>query len=69
MLDEPVNGLDPMGVRQMRELLSSLATEYGMTIIILSHILSEIEHIAHKMGVLVNGTIAQEVSIEEIKEK
>lgn len=69
VLDEPINGLDPMGIRQMRELFSALAADYDMTIIISSHILSEVEHIAHKIGVLVNGTIAQEVSIKEIKEK
>jgi len=53
----------------MRGLFLSLATDYGMTIIISSHILSEIEHIANKIGVLVGGTIAQEVSLAEINEK
>lgn len=69
VLDEPINGLDPMGIRQMRGLFLSLATDYGMTIIISSHFLSEIEHIANRIGVLVGGTIAQEVSLAEIKEK
>lgn len=69
VLDEPINGLDPMGIRQMRGLFSSLAADYGMTIIISSHILSEIEHIANKIGVLAGGTIVQEVSLAEIKEK
>ncbi len=58
-----------MGIRQMRGLFSSLAADYGMTIIISSHILSEIEHIANKIGVLAGGTIVQEVSLADIKEK
>lgn len=66
ILDEPINGLDPMGIRQMRELFLSLCGE-GVTILISSHILSEIEHIADVVGVLVNGTIVQEVSMREIK--
>lgn len=69
VLDEPINGLDPMGIRQIRGLFLSLVADYGMTIIISSHILSEVEHIANKIGVLAEGTIAQEVSLAEIKEK
>ncbi len=69
VLDEPINGLDPMGIRQMRDLFLSLVADNGMTILISSHILSEVEHIANKVGVLVDGTITQEVSIKEVKEK
>ena len=68
VLDEPINGLDPMGIRQMRELFLSLVKDRGMTILISSHILSEIEHVADRVGVLVNGTIAEEVTIAEIRE-
>lgn len=67
VLDEPVNGLDPMGIRQMRELFLSLVKDRDMTILISSHILSEIEHIAYRVGVLVNGGIAKEVSMSEVK--
>lgn len=67
VLDEPVNGLDPIGIRQMRELFLSLTKDQDMTILISSHILSEIEHIADKVGVLVNGYIAKEVSMSEVK--
>ena len=67
VLDEPVNGLDPMGIRQMRELFLSLVKDRDMTILISSHILSEIEHIADRVGVLVNGRIAKEVSMSEVK--
>lgn len=66
VLDEPINGLDPMGIRQMRDLFLSLVNDYGMTILISSHILSEIEHIADKVGVLVNGTVTQEVPMAEV---
>ena len=67
VLDEPVNGLDPIGIRQMRELFLSLVKDQDMTILISSHILSEIEHIADKVGVLVNGHIAKEVSMSEVR--
>lgn len=67
VLDEPINGLDPMGIRQMRELFLTLAKDRGMTILISSHILNEIECVADRVGVLVNGTISKEVSISEIK--
>lgn len=66
ILDEPINGLDPMGIRQIRELFLSLCGD-GVTIVISSHILSEVEHIADVVGVLANGAIVQEVSIQEVK--
>ena len=67
VLDEPVNGLDPMGIRQMSELFLSLVKDHDMTVLISSHILSEIEHIADKVGVLVDGSIAKEVSMSEVR--
>ena len=68
ILDEPINGLDPMGIRQIRTLFLSLAKD-GMTLLISSHILSEIEHIADVVGVLTNGNVVQEVAICEIKKQ
>ena len=68
VLDEPINGLDPVGIRQMRELFLSLSREFGMTLLVSSHILSEIEHVADRVGVLVDGSIAQEVSMNEVRE-
>lgn len=68
ILDEPINGLDPMGIRQIRNLFLSLAKD-GMTLLISSHILSEIEHIADVVGVLTNGYVVQEVAICEIKKQ
>lgn len=67
VLDEPVNGLDPVGIRQMRELFLSLARESGMTLLISSHILSEIEHVADWVGVLADGSIAKEVSMAQVR--
>ena len=67
VLDEPVNGLDPVGIRQMRELFLSLARESGMALLISSHILSEIEHMADWVGVLADGSIAKEVSMAQVR--
>lgn len=67
ILDEPINGLDPMGIRAMRELFLSLAKEHGITILLSSHILSEIEHVADKIGVIVDGKIVSETDLAEVK--
>ncbi len=67
ILDEPINGLDPMGIRDMRNLFLELIREHGMTILLSSHILSEIEHTADMVGVIVNGTVVREISLEEAK--
>ncbi len=67
ILDEPINGLDPMGIREIRELLKRLAAEKEMTILLSSHILSEIEHIADKIGIIADGTVVQEVMLEDLK--
>ncbi len=69
ILDEPVNGLDPMGIREMRELFVKLVKEHQMTILISSHILSEIEHIADTIGVIANGTVVEEVALSTIKKQ
>lgn len=69
VLDEPINGLDPMMIRHMRDLLLILAKEYGKTILISSHILSEVEHIADKVGVIVNGALRQEVSLSAVRKQ
>lgn len=67
ILDEPVNGLDPMGIKEVRELFVRLAKEHGMTILLSSHILNEIEHIADKVGVIVDGRIVCESNLAQIK--
>lgn len=67
ILDEPVNGLDTMGIRKMRELFLSLSGESGVTILFSSHILSEIEHVADKVGVIADGRILCESDLSQIK--
>ncbi len=67
ILDEPTNGLDPAGMRQIRELLRSLCARYGTTILISSHILSEIESIADTIGIINGGTMQKEISMNEIE--
>jgi ABC-2 type transport system ATP-binding protein len=69
ILDEPINGLDPIGIRDMRSLFLSLIHDHDMTILLSSHILSEIEHVADLVGVIVNGTVVQEISLAEIKKQ
>lgn len=68
ILDEPINGMDPVGIKEMRDLFLSLTKE-GTTIIISSHILSEMEHVADTIGVIANGSIVEEVSLKEIQQQ
>lgn len=55
ILDEPTNGLDPAGISEMRELICSLPEKYGMTVIVSSHLLSEIDQMAEDIGIISNG--------------
>lgn len=68
ILDEPTNGLDPAGMKQIRDLLKTLCSEYGITIMISSHILSEIESIADTVGVINHGIMMKEISMKEIEQ-
>ncbi|MEK8129157.1 ATP-binding cassette domain-containing protein [Paenibacillus filicis] len=67
ILDEPINGLDPAGIREMRMLFKTLSREYGMTLLVSSHILGEIEQIADTVGVISEGRLVDEVSMETIR--
>ena len=67
ILDEPINGLDPIGIQEIRNLLLSLSKECGVTILISSHILSEISQIADKIGVIKNGKMVEQVSMKEFR--
>ena len=66
ILDEPINGLDPFGIKEIRTLLKRLSHEFGITILISSHILSEIENIADVIGFMDGGVLIEEVSKEEL---
>lgn len=68
ILDEPINGLDPDGIAELRELLHQLSRKFGMTILISSHILSELEHTATCFGILNDGKITKELSIQDIQQ-
>lgn len=68
ILDEPANGLDPAGMKQIRDLLKTLCAEYEITIMISTHILSEIESIADTIGVIHHGRMQKEITMEEIQE-
>lgn len=65
-LDEPINGLDPMGIKEMRDLFKMLCKDYGITILMSSHILGEIEQIADTIGIINNGRLIEEISMEKI---
>jgi len=64
ILDEPTNGLDPSGIIEIRNLIKRLPKEYGMTIIISSHLLSEIDQMATQVGIVSKGTLIFQDSIE-----
>ena len=69
ILDEPVNGLDPIGVAEMRDFLKRLTGEYGKTILISSHILSEIDLMADQIGIIHAGLLLEERNYRELKEQ
>lgn len=67
ILDEPINGLDPIGIKDIRELLLLLKEKYGTTILISSHIVSEIESVADTIGIIHHGKLLKEVKMESIR--
>ncbi|GFN33471.1 ATP-binding cassette domain-containing protein [Paenibacillus xylaniclasticus] len=68
IFDEPINGLDPLGIKELRNLFHVLCKQYGITIVISSHILGEIELIADTIAIMNNGRLMKEVSMERITE-
>ncbi|MGE7184449.1 ABC transporter ATP-binding protein [Peribacillus sp. NPDC006672] len=69
ILDEPTNGLDPIGIKDMRDLIRMLNKEYGMTFLLSSHILGEIEQVADRIGVIENGKLVNEVTLADISKQ
>jgi ABC-2 type transport system ATP-binding protein len=67
ILDEPINGLDPTGIIEVREILRSL-NEQGITLLISSHILSELSQIATRYGFIHQGNLVREISTAELQE-
>jgi len=69
ILDEPTNGLDPAGIGEIRELIKSLPKKYGITVIISSHMLSEIEQIATSVGIINDGKLLFQGKKEQLQKK
>ncbi|MBP1042462.1 ATP-binding cassette domain-containing protein [Vagococcus sp. BWB3-3] len=68
ILDEPTNGLDPAGIQEIRELIKSFPKEYGMTVLISSHLLSEVEQMATTVGIINHGTLLFQGALAELEE-
>lgn len=69
ILDEPTNGLDPIGIAEVRDFIKNLSVEHGKTILISSHILSEIALLADDIGIIDHGKLLEESSMEELERK
>ncbi|MDE6898464.1 MAG: ATP-binding cassette domain-containing protein [Lawsonibacter sp.] len=69
LLDEPINGLDPEGIREMRELLLGLNRERGLTILVSSHILGELSKIATRYGIIQQGRMVEQITAAELEQK
>ncbi len=69
ILDEPTNGLDPMGIRNLRQMLRDMSQKENISILISSHILSEVENICDRIIIINDGSIIEQFGIEEIKYK
>ena len=66
ILDEPTNGLDPAGIQEMRELICSLPGRFGMTVVVSSHLLSEIDQMADHVGIIREGELVFQDSLEAL---
>ncbi|HEY8421645.1 MAG TPA: ABC transporter ATP-binding protein [Thermoclostridium sp.] len=69
ILDEPINGLDPIGIAEVRNFIRALCVEQGKTILISSHILSEISMLADDIGIIHNGVLLEESSMAELQKR
>lgn len=69
ILDEPTNGLDPQGIADVRHMIHRFNEEFGMTVIVSSHILGELEHTAHRFGIINEGIVVKEITQDDLKEK
>ncbi len=69
ILDEPTNGLDPSGIKEIRELILDLCNTQGITFLISSHILSEIQQMATKIGIIHKGELLEEIEYDELQKR
>ena len=67
LLDEPTNGLDPAGIYEIRELLSDLALNQGVTILVSSHILGEVSRFASRIGIIHEGKLVKEIDTSQLE--
>lgn len=67
ILDEPINGMDPAGIKEVRRLLAGLAKERQVAVFLSSHILAEIEKLADRIGIIHRGRLIQEIGLEEME--
>ena len=69
ILDEPINGLDPTGIVEIRELLLDLKNKHGKTVFISSHLIGELEKVATRYGIISNGKLVEELTAEQLEQK
>jgi ABC-2 type transport system ATP-binding protein len=69
ILDEPTNGLDPAGIHEMRDLLRRLPAEFGVTVFLSSHLLSEVEQIASHIGIIHGGRLLFQGTLSELQDE
>ncbi len=69
LLDEPTNGLDPQGIADVRNMIKRFRDEFGMTVIVSSHILGELENTADRFGIVHEGVVMREINQDDLKEK
>ena len=69
ILDEPTNGLDPAGIQEMRELICSLPKQYGMSVVVSSHLLSEIDQMANTVGIIHHGQLIFQDQLEVLHQR
>ena len=69
VLDEPINGLDPQGIAEMREIIHKLSKERGMTVVVSSHILEELAKVADAFGIINDGKLIDEFTAEELESR
>jgi ABC-2 type transport system ATP-binding protein len=69
ILDEPTNGLDPSGIHEIRDLIKSMPARYGITVLVSSHLLSEIDQMASKVGIILKGNLIFQDKIEVLRNK
>ncbi len=69
ILDEPINGLDPMGIKEVRDILKKLNKEKNITMLISSHILGELYQLANCYGIIHKGKLMEQITLKELDEK